>query len=168
MSLKHNFEDKGDEHRLGKESSGLQKEKGRFEIALKCLGDRLSTSWANLTIEPAMLLYSFASSLSGSTSSQLLIYKSCRVDFNQTDATCQNLFLPENKPLNDDITDKVRYIQQWSVWRGHWEFWNQFKSNQKHWDSYFRPFCPNSGHSKHCRYLNISHLISPQLNNLNI
>ena len=68
----------------------------------------LDKVWSNMTIEPAMFLMSFAWSLSGSTGSQLLIYKSCRIDFNQTDETCQNLFLPENKDLNDDITDKVK------------------------------------------------------------
>ena len=71
------------------------------------LNAKIQKIWANLTIEPAMFLMSFAWSLSGSTGSQLLIYKSCRIDFNQTDETCHNLFLKENKALNDAITDKV-------------------------------------------------------------
>ena len=56
-----------------------------------------------------MFLIAFTYSMSGSTGSQLLIYKSCRVDFNETDETCHNLFLPENKPLNDAITDKASF-----------------------------------------------------------
>lgn len=74
-----------------------------FEVFLM-----LDKVWANMTIEPAMFLMTFAWSLSGSTGSQLLIYKTCRIDFNQTDETCQNLFLKENQALNDDITDKVK------------------------------------------------------------
>ena len=70
---------------------------------------RVNQIWQNLTIEPAMFLIAFTYSMSGSTGSQLLIYKSCRVDFNETDETCHNLFLPENKPLNDAITDKASF-----------------------------------------------------------
>ena len=63
--------------------------------------------WHNLTIEPAIFLWAFTWYLKGSTSSQLLIYKSCRVDFNASDAVCHNLHDPENKALNDAITDEV-------------------------------------------------------------
>ena len=60
---------------------------------LSVLNAKIKKIWANLTIEPAIFLMSFALSLSGSTGSQdqLLIYKSCRIDFNETDETCHNL-----------------------------------------------------------------------------
>ena len=79
------------------------------KAALSVLNAKIKKIWANLTIEPAYFLMSFAWSLSGSTGSedQLLIYKSCRIDFNKTDETCHKLSLEENKTLNHAITDEV-------------------------------------------------------------
>ena len=85
--------------------------KSQLSDGLANLTFNLKRIWANMTIEPAMFLMAFTWSLSGSTGSQLLIYKSCRIDFNQNDTTCHNLFAPENKALNDAITDKVPHME---------------------------------------------------------
>ena len=79
----------------------------KYHQFLSALRSRWLDVWNNLTIEPAIFLWAFTIYLRGSTSSQLLIYKSCRVDFNASDAVCQNLHDPENKALNDEITDEV-------------------------------------------------------------
>ena len=89
------------------------KERTALRINEKChqFFSALRSRWLdvlhNLTIEPAIFLWAFTWYLKGSTSSQLLIYKSCRVDFNASDAVCHNLHDPENKALNDAITDEV-------------------------------------------------------------
>lgn len=62
---------------------------------------------ANLTVEPAVVVRSFSHGLTLVTENQILIYKSCRIDFNATDKTCHNLFAEENKALNTAISDKV-------------------------------------------------------------
>ena len=66
--------------------------------------------WQNLTIEPALFLLAFAGGMSTSTGNQLLIYKTCRVDFNQSDTTCHNLLLPKHEHLNEAITDKAGFL----------------------------------------------------------
>ena len=71
------------------------------------IGLALKSIVTNLTVEPVIFLKSFCHGLTQVTEDQILIYKSCRVDFNATDETCHDLFADQNKHLNEMINDKV-------------------------------------------------------------
>ncbi len=72
---------------------------GRTAARLKRIAD-------NITIEPAMFLISFASSIDNVAISQMNIYKSCRVDFGYNDTICLNL-IPDYPDENEEIQEVV-------------------------------------------------------------
>ena len=60
----------------------------------------------NITIEPAMFLISFTASLDGVSYNQMVLEKSCKVDFGYNDTVCENLvsdFKNENKVVQDEV-----------------------------------------------------------------
>ena len=79
-----------------------------FKLSL-CLAHQVKLVLVNLTVEPAVVVRSFSHGLTLVTENQILIYKSCRIDFNASDETCHNLFAKENKALNNEISDKVTH-----------------------------------------------------------
>ncbi len=72
---------------------------------------RLKLILTNITIEPAMFLITFSSSLDDVSVKQMLIEKSCRTDFQFNDTICDNLLLDEYKEENDAVQNEVRVAQ---------------------------------------------------------
>ena len=60
----------------------------------------------NITIEPALFLLSFSGNLEDISVNQMLIYKSCRVDFNFNETVCDNL-VTDFKEENDLVQNEV-------------------------------------------------------------
>ncbi len=61
----------------------------------------------NITLEPVLFFVSFVGSMDSASVGQLLIDKSCRLDFNFTAEVCDNLLAEENKPANKAVQDEV-------------------------------------------------------------
>ena len=61
---------------------------------------------SNITIEPALFLTTFAKSLSSVSFDQMLIEKTCKVDFGFNDTVCDNLvniFEDENTLIQNEV-----------------------------------------------------------------
>lgn len=69
---------------------------------------RLKLIFTNITIEPAMFLIAFSSSLDDVSVKQMLIEKTCRYDFLFNDTVCDNLLTEEYEDENKAVQDEVR------------------------------------------------------------
>ena len=64
----------------------------------------------NITIEPAMFMLAFADGLDDVSLSQMIIEKTCRVDFDFNQTVCDNLVNNYTKE-NDMVQDEVRIFE---------------------------------------------------------
>ena len=64
----------------------------------------------NITIEPAMFMLAFADGLDDVSLSQMIIEKTCRVDFDFNQTVCDNLVNNYTKE-NDMVQDEVRFFE---------------------------------------------------------
>lgn len=74
------------------------------EPFIKRTQDRLMRILRNVTIEPAMFLIMFSSSIDNIASDQLVIMKSCKMDFGYNDTVCENLDDPMWKEQNEEVS----------------------------------------------------------------
>ena len=70
----------------------------------------------NITLEPVLFFVSFVGSMDSASLGQLVIDKSCHMDFNYTDEVCDNLLnktnVAANKAVQDEVAQfKVIYVQ---------------------------------------------------------
>ena len=74
---------------------------------------RMVNIFKNITLEPAMFILSLSSGLSSTVMSQMIIYKSCKVDFGFNDTVCddENLIheYKEGWFSNSLQVEKVKY-----------------------------------------------------------
>ena len=64
----------------------------------------------NITIEPAMFVISLAVMLDGVSYGQMVLEKSCKVDFGFNDTVCDNLvhdFKEENELVQNEVRDNT-------------------------------------------------------------
>jgi hypothetical protein len=61
----------------------------------------------NITLEPVLFFVSFVGSMDSAAVGQLIIDKSCHIDFNFTDEVCDNLLNETYKPENKQVQDEV-------------------------------------------------------------
>ena len=66
----------------------------------------------NVTIEPGLFLIALGFNVEDIVLTQMLIYKSCRIDFGYNVTVCDNL-VSDYKDQNDLVQDEVKL----SVWR---------------------------------------------------
>ena len=74
---------------------------------------RLQRILRNITIEPAIFLITFSTTMDDVSVDQMTIYKSCRIDFGYNDTVCTNIvtdFPDENKLVQEKVND-------FKVWR---------------------------------------------------
>jgi hypothetical protein len=67
---------------------------------------RLTNILKNVTIEPAMFLIAFSTSMDDLSLSQMIIHKSCKVDFGLNDTICDNLetdYKDENLMVQEEV-----------------------------------------------------------------
>ena len=68
----------------------------------------MATSVAeNITLEPVLFFVSFVGSLDAASLGQLVIDKSCHLDFNFTAGVCDNLLVEGNEAANKAVQDEV-------------------------------------------------------------
>ena len=69
--------------------------------------NRLSRILRSITIEPALFLISFSSSIDNIATSQMIAIKSCKIDFGWNDTVCDNLntdeFHEENVLVSEEL-----------------------------------------------------------------
>ena len=78
---------------------------GRFNFLFRVI-QFIRLAITNITIEPALFLLSFSGNLEDISVNQMLIYKSCRVDFNFNETVCDNL-VTDFKEENDLVQNEV-------------------------------------------------------------
>ena len=68
---------------------------------------------SNLTIEPAFFIMSVSIALEQIATQQMVVLKSCRIDFNYTDEICYNLqsenYTEENAQISSEVS-KIFYL----------------------------------------------------------
>ena len=69
---------------------------------------------SNITIEPALFLTTFAKSLSSVSFDQMLIEKTCKVDFEFNDTVCENIlddvYEDENTLVQNEVIALINYF----------------------------------------------------------
>ena len=68
---------------------------------------RLAKVFKNITIEPAMFLISFSSSIDKIATSQMIVLKSCKNDFGYNDTVCENINSPIYEAENIQVSNEV-------------------------------------------------------------
>ena len=68
---------------------------------------RLTKIFRNITIEPAMFLISFSSAIDQIATSQLVVLKSCKLDFGYNDTVCENINSPIYDAQNIEVSNEV-------------------------------------------------------------
>ena len=66
----------------------------------------------NITIEPAMFVISLAVMLDGVSYGQMVLEKSCKVDFGFNDTVCDNLvhdFKEENELVQNEVRNNISF-----------------------------------------------------------
>jgi hypothetical protein len=61
----------------------------------------------NITLEPVLFFVSFVGSMDSASVGQLLIDKTCNIDFNFTAGVCDNLLADGNEDANKKVQDEV-------------------------------------------------------------
>ena len=67
----------------------------------------------NITIEPAMFVISLAVMLDGVSYGQMVLEKSCKVDFGFNDTVCDNLvhdFKEENELVQNEVRNNTYHV----------------------------------------------------------
>ena len=64
---------------------------------------------SNLTIEPAFFIMSVSIALEQIATQQMVVLKSCKIDFNYTDEICNNLQSENYTEENAQISAEVRF-----------------------------------------------------------
>ena len=62
---------------------------------------------ANITLEPVIFFHSFVDSMDSTSLGQLVIDKSCRLDFNYTQEVCDSLLDGNHEAANKAVQDEV-------------------------------------------------------------
>lgn len=68
--------------------------------------ERIVRVFKSITIEPAMFLIAFSSNMDDVANSQMIIYKSCKLDFHYNETVCENLvtdYKEENKQVQEEV-----------------------------------------------------------------
>jgi hypothetical protein len=68
--------------------------------------ERIRKVVKNITIEPAMFLIAFSSSIDNVANSQMTLLKSCKADFGFNDTVCDNLvtdFPDQNEVVQEEV-----------------------------------------------------------------
>ncbi len=63
---------------------------------------------SNITVEPFLFLITLAETMDEVAIKDMLIYKTCKWDFNQTDYVCDNLLEDEYEDINEAVQNEVQ------------------------------------------------------------
>ena len=83
---------------------------------------RLKYEFTSLTVEPFIFLFAFGRliDIGSQVTTNLMIWKICELEFNQTSDTCSNLTLAENEEINHDVQREVATIQSGGLYIGNY------------------------------------------------
>ena len=70
--------------------------------------DKLHMFWQNVTIEPALFLIETAKKVDDVVVKNMLLYKICRNDFDESQEVCTDLLNDNNTEVNDLVQNEVR------------------------------------------------------------
>ena len=87
----------------------------KFRDALSFVWSKVNLALHNITVEPAFFFLTVAKMMEPAPLNYMLIYKTCRIDFELSEEICNNLEADENEEYEDMVLDEVGFLSMYFI-----------------------------------------------------